>query len=82
MSDALAVLISELQTKEHGQVIEKSRVVDNLLDLRLAAAPNEAAVVLVDRWLAEAPGNSSVPSEWWVGALEDIRRLTSPELAH
>ncbi len=80
MSSVLMNLISELQAVEHGQLIDKSRVIDHLLDLRSAAADSPLVLASIDGLLASAPGRSMVESSWWVLALRDLsetRQLTT-----
>ena len=74
-------LIAELRAVEHGQLINKSQVVDGLLDLRLAAKDDSMALDAVDRLLAAAPGKSMVEASWWESALDDLHTMASREPA-
>ena len=79
MTAVLMNLISELQAVEHGQLIDKSRVIDHLLDLRHAATGDDAMCLAVDRLLADTPGKSMVEATWWKSALVELaaaRQLT------
>ena len=48
-----------------GDVCSRSRVVDGLLDLRLEAERRPDMTELVDAALADVPGRTVVPSDWW-----------------
>ena len=71
-------LITEMRASVDGELTSRSKVVDHLLDLRLAARSHIDVVVIVDRLLAELPGRSTVPNVWWLGALADIERVWRP----
>lgn len=60
-----------------GQLSDKSRVVDGLLDIRLAAGDRPALVTKVDRLLSDVPGLTTVENSWWTAALNDLRRAAS-----
>ena len=47
-------------------VDDRGRVVDHLLDLRIAAADQEHVVGLIDSFLADLPGKTVVETEWWI----------------
>ena len=65
--------IDRLLDKVDGELTSRSRVIDALLDLRLAAAELPDAIVCIDSSLAEVPGRSTVPNDWWLGQLEALR---------
>jgi hypothetical protein len=72
MSTQFETLIGELITAIDGEVIDKARVIDRLLDLRNdAEAP--ALVDAVDQLLRNVPGRTMVTSEWWRESLEGLR---------
>ncbi len=71
MTTVLETLIDELRAVEHGQLIDRSRVIDHLLDLRLAA-DGGPLMTAIDALLADAPGRSTVETRWWRAALEDL----------
>jgi hypothetical protein len=72
MSTQFETLIGELITAIDGEVIDKSRVIDRLLDLRNdAEAP--ALVDAVDQLLTNVPGRTMVTAEWWRESLEGLR---------
>lgn len=58
-----------------GELTTHSRVVDALLDLRLAAGSNEIFTLAVDDALATIPGRTAVPNSWWMEQLERMRLL-------
>lgn len=68
----VATLIQQFRSEIHGQLSDKRRVVDNLLDVRLANSDHPAVVAEVDRLLGEAPGLTTVDNEWWNRALDDL----------
>ena len=75
-------LITELQSVEHGQIIDRGRIIDHLLDLRLAAEGDVALTGALDELLANTPGKSTVETTWWHQTLLDLRRSATPELTH
>lgn len=82
MSGVLMNLISQLQAVEHGQLIDKARVVDHLLDLRGAADSDLSVVTAIDQLLIGVPGLSMVESAWWTEALDGLEVLANRELAY
>lgn len=48
-----------------GEILSRSRVLDSLLDLRLAADDRADLVVLVDDALRDLPGKTMVQASWW-----------------
>jgi hypothetical protein len=75
-------LITELQSAEHGQIIDRGRVIDHLLDLRIAAAGDLVTMEIIDGLLANTPGKSVVESRWWQETLSELRIGATRELAH
>ncbi len=69
-------MIEELKSIIEGQVIDRSRVIDHLLDLRLEAGSDERVVALVDEVLGSVPGKNSVEAEWWAATLDRFAELT------
>ena len=63
-------MIQALRATIDGDVCSRSRVVDALLDLRLEAADRSDLIDLVDLALADCPGNTMVPAEWWRETLD------------
>ena len=61
----LETTILMLRDTVDGAVCSRSRVVDGLLDLRLEADGRSDVIELLDTALAELPGQSTVPTDWW-----------------
>lgn len=77
MDTVMSNLIAELRTEEitaaePGQLMDRGRVIDHLLDLRLEAAGDPALVTLVDAILADVPGKSVVELVWWRDTIDRI----------
>jgi len=72
MSTQFEILIEELLHAINGEVIDKSRAADRLLDLRNEAA-SPALVDDVDELLRTLPGRTMVATDWWRDALEGLR---------
>ncbi|MEZ5165505.1 MAG: hypothetical protein R2695_03075 [Acidimicrobiales bacterium] len=71
MSDFdLETTICDLRDGADGDVLSRSRVIDALLDLRLACGSRPDVIELVDRALTDAPGKNLVPTEWWKAQLD------------
>lgn len=60
-----------------GALISRSRLVDDLLDLRLACAGRPAVQARVDRALGDLPGQNLVAREWAVAVVVDVAGLYS-----
>lgn len=70
---ALSETIKTLAGAVEGEALSRSRVMDSLLDLRLDAAADAPFVVeAIDRALAELPGKTLVPVEWWSERLDEF----------
>ncbi len=70
-------LIAELRTAElvaaaPGQLIDRGRIIDHLLDLRLEATADSSLVTMIDGILADVPGKSVVELVWWRETLDQI----------
>lgn len=72
MSTQFETLIEELITAITGEVVDKSRVADRLLDLR-NDAESPVLVEAVDELLRTIPGRTMVATAWWREALEGLR---------
>lgn len=70
-------MIEQFRTNIDGQLSDKRRVIDHLLDVRLAAADLPAVIIETDRLLADVPGLTTVENDWWRAALADIGRALS-----
>ena len=65
--------IDRLLDQVDGELTSKSRVIDALLDLRLAASELPDTVACIDAALADVPGRTTVSNSWWLGQLEALR---------
>ncbi len=72
MSTQFENLIEELIIAVNGEVIDRSRVADRLLDLRNEAG-SPGIVDAVDDLLRNLPGRTMVVTSWWREALEGLR---------
>ena len=72
MSTQFENLIEELIIAINGEVIDRSRVADRLLDLRNEAG-SPGIVDAVDDLLRNMPGRTMVVTSWWREALEGLR---------
>lgn len=64
MSD-LETTIQAMRKDAAGDVCSRSRVMDALLDLRIEAGGRDDVTSLVDAALADLPGKTMVPAEWY-----------------
>ncbi len=64
MSD-LETYIQAMRKNLTGDVLSRSRTMDALLDLRLEAAGRADVTGLVDAALADLPGKTMVPGDWY-----------------
>ncbi len=58
-----------------GDVCSRSRVMDALLDLRLEAGSRSDVTALVDDALANLPGKTMVPADWWRDRLDMLELI-------
>jgi hypothetical protein len=72
MTEQFVQTIDEALAAISGEVLDKSRVADRLLDLRLVA-DSPALVAAVDDVLSSIPGRTMVPTSWWADALNGLR---------
>jgi hypothetical protein len=72
MTEQFVQTIDEALAAISGEVLDKSRVADRLLDLRLAADSPEL-IAAVDDVLSNMPGRTMVPTDWWADALKGLR---------
>jgi len=66
-------LVDRLLDAIDGELTSRSRVVDGLLDLRLAAGELPQVVALVDNRLGSLPGKTTVANGWWMDTLAELR---------
>lgn len=70
-------LIQQFLGSIDGQLSDKSRVVDQLLDLRLAAADQPTVQAEIDRLLGDVPGLTTVENDWFRGALASVANVAA-----
>lgn len=63
------------------KLIDRSKVIDGLLDLRLAAAGSAQLVTTIDDLLRTAPGKSLVESAWFNEALTRMAEMAEPAIS-
>ncbi|HSL57888.1 MAG TPA: hypothetical protein VK866_08615 [Acidimicrobiales bacterium] len=76
---AVVAAIDRIRASLDGELVDRSRVVDHLLDLRLLAADDGATlstVAAVDQLLVDLPGRTLVERTWVDDAL--TRLAASP----
>lgn len=71
--DLLQHEIDRLLDSIDGEVTSQSRVVDALLDLRLAAEERPEVLAVIDSALADIPGKTTVTNDWYLAQLETLR---------
>lgn len=70
-------MIEDMKSAVDGQVIDRSRVIDHLLDLRLEVSADEHFTASVDEVLGDVPGLNVVEAEWWQGTLDHFATLAA-----
>lgn len=80
MSPVVTNLIEDLRNEDNGQLIDKGKVIDRLLDLRLAAEGHVAIVAIIDARLSNVPGKSVVEVAWWQETLTELAAMGEHEL--
>ena len=63
----------------HGELIERSRIVDALLDLRNTTSAS-GLVEVIDAALRTLPGRTTVRSSWWQGIIDELNLAAELEL--
>jgi hypothetical protein len=63
----------------HGELIERARIVDALLDLRNTTSAS-SLVEVIDAALRTLPGRTTVRSSWWQGILDELNLAAELEL--
>lgn len=69
--------VAMLRARINGQLSDRNRVIDHLLDIRLDTG-DPAMVFVVDELLSSVPGLTVVDNSWWSDALDRIERATEP----
>jgi len=73
ISERLAVLRAAID----GQLSDRNRIIDHLLDMRLDFA-SPGIVAVIDELLSDVPGLTVVENEWWAGALDRLSLAAEP----
>ncbi len=82
MVDVMIELIQRFRSDIHGELSDRGRVMDALLDLRAAAADRPDLIVRIDHYLAELPGLTVLENSWWLGVLDDLSvHIPAPALS-
>lgn len=74
--------IADIRRNVTGELTGRTKVIDHLLDLRLAAADRPLVVSTIDALLADTPGRSTVSNAWLLAALTEVERSAAGALIH
>ena len=69
--------VAEMRAAINGQLSDKGRIVDHLLDIRLDSEAT-GIVAVIDELLTEMPGLTVVENSWWRTALDRLQLAASP----
>ena len=72
-------MLQQFRSEIHGQLSDRRRVIDHLLDVRLEMGDNPDVVAEVDRLLGELPGLTTVDNVWWAEAIDGLEDWASME---
>ncbi len=75
--NAISEHIASLKAAIDGQLSDKNRVIDHLLDIRLEFG-SPGIVPVIDELLVDMPGLSVVENDWWSGALDRLSKASEP----
>lgn len=79
MEDVIVNLIEEFKSSISGQLVDRGRVVDQLLDLRLVAHDQPHLTALLDEVLTGLPGRNVVEAAWWSETLDRLALAATPQ---
>ncbi|MDH4144261.1 MAG: hypothetical protein OEY23_03725 [Acidimicrobiia bacterium] len=65
--------IERLRSLVDGTVLDRWRVIDELLDLRPTARENPRLVLAIDEAMRTVPGRTLVSVDWWVATLDHLQ---------
>lgn len=69
--------VAELRSAMSGQLSDRNRIIDHLLDFRLDS-DSPGFISTIDELLSEVPGLTVVENTWWSGALDKLEMATAP----
>ena len=69
--------ITTLRAAIDGQLSDRGRVIDHLLDLRNEFT-SPALIATIDELLTDVPGLTVVENEWWSSALDRLSLAAEP----
>lgn len=81
MDHVILQLIETTKQGLTGELVDRGRVIDQLLDLRSAAADEPGLILFIDDVLRSVPGQTVVEASWWLTALEQLAEAATPEPA-
>jgi hypothetical protein len=70
--DEILKRLKQLSDEIDGEVTDRGRTIDHLLDLRSDSDGMDALLAAIDVALTELPGKSVVPNDWWRSTLESL----------
>lgn len=73
--------IERLSPLGSNKLIDRSKVIDGLLDLRLIALGSPQLLSTIDKMLRTAPGKSLVEAVWFNDMLVELSTLAEPAVA-
>lgn len=80
MDDVPENVIEDIRKQIDGQLVDRNRVIDHLLDLRIAGG-DEGFTTLIDEYLADVPGRNVVEADWFLEALDRLAEAGAPQPA-
>ncbi len=73
-------VIQDIRNQIDGQLVDRGRVIDHLLDLRIAGG-DDGFTAIVDELLSDVPGKTVVETEWFAAALDRLSAAAAPQPA-
>ena len=61
-----------LQDQIDGLLVDRGRIIDDLLDLRLESAERSDMMAEIDKILTDVPGLTVVEGQWWSDTLDTL----------
>lgn len=63
------------ESDSSSQLVDRAKIIDKLLDIRLMVEGNPELLIKLDRILAQVPGVTVVSLIWWRSALIDLENF-------